>query len=162
MQVIGSPFEADAQCSHLVRLGIADAAATTDSDLYVFGCPLTLYQHLSNSSKLGSMVRTRKTCCETINSMTAIEVVWMTCLCGCDYINNLQGCGIDKAISIVKEWRSKSQQDRQTMLTEMESTGKWPKSANQELLPTGSTGAPGFVARFNLAVAAFMAHRVSM
>ena len=55
-----------------------------------------------------------------------------------------------------------SSQDRQTMLAEMESTGKWPKSANQELFRTGSAGAPGFVSRFNLAVAAFMAHRVSM
>lgn len=108
MQVFGSPFEADAQCSHLVRLGIADAADTTDSDLYTFGCPLTLYRHFSSSRKPGAMVRLGASCSSDINNMTPIEVVWMTCLCGCDYINNLHGCGMAKALQTVQSWRGKS------------------------------------------------------
>ena len=107
-QVIGSPFEADAQVSHLVRLGLADVGATTDSDVYTFQCPRTLYGHLTSSKKLGAMVRLGETCSADINNMTAEEVVWMTCLCGCDYINNLHGCGIAKALQIVKSWRGKS------------------------------------------------------
>ena len=108
--VIGSPFEADAQCSHLVRLGIADAAGTTDSDLYVFGCPLILYVHLTTSKKLGAMVRTGKTCSSDINAMTPIQLAWLVCLCGCDYIDNLHGCGIKKAIKVVQAWKMMSEQ----------------------------------------------------
>ena len=108
MQVFGSPFEADAQCSHLVRLGIADAADTTDSDLYTFGCPLTLHRHFSSSRKPGAMVRLGASCSPDINNMTPIEVVWMTCLCGCDYINNLHGCGMAKALQTVQSWCGKS------------------------------------------------------
>ena len=106
--MFGSPFEADAQCSHLVRLGLADAASTTDSDLYTFRCPRTLYGHLSNSKKPGAMVRLGASCSVEINNMTPVEVVWLTCLTGCDYIDRLHGCGIDKAIQIVKSWRGKS------------------------------------------------------
>ena len=107
LQVFGSPFEADAQCSHLVRLGLCDVAGTSDSDLLTFGCPLTLYGHYTTSKKLGAMVRPGETCSPAINDMTPQEVVFMTCLCGCDYIDNLQGIGIVKAIEIVKSWRGK-------------------------------------------------------
>ena len=188
IQVIGSPFEADAQCSHLVRLGLADAVATTDADIYTFRCPLTLYGHLTQSKKVGAMVRLGQTCSKEINAMTAREVVWLTCLCGCDYIDNLHGYGMAKALATVKSWRDKPEgvrctnlcdlcvypmftftllplppQYRQRCLHDMEEIGKWPKTANQELFHTRAHGANGFTARFNLlAAAAFMAHRVSL
>ena len=104
IQIFGSPFEADAQVSHLVRLGLCDVAGSTDSDIYTFGCPLTLYGHLTTSKKVGAMVRPGKTCSPEINSMTPQEVVWMTCLCGCDYIDNLHGNDIAKTIEAVKSW----------------------------------------------------------
>ena len=189
-QVFGSPFEADAQVSHLVRLGLGDVASTTDSDLYTFRCPLTLYGHLSNSKKQGEMVQLGENCSEEINAMTALEVAWLTCLTVCDYIDRLHGCSINKAIQIVQSWRGKSPevcdtsphhttpyvrthtrmshthlcacQYRQESLQEFERVGKWPKSANQELFRSHTNGATGFYDRFHLAVAAFMAHRVSL
>ena len=54
------------------------------------------------------MVRLGASCSSDINNMTPIEVVWMTCLCGCDYINNLHGCGMAKALQTVQSWRGKS------------------------------------------------------
>ena len=122
--------------------------------------------------------------------MTALEVAWLTCLTVCDYIDRLHGCSINKAIQIVQSWRGKSPevcdtsphhttpyvrthtrmfhthlfacQYRQESLQEFERVGKWPKSANQELFRSHTNGATGFYDRFHLAVAAFMAQRVSL
>ena len=107
MQVFGSPFEADAQVSHLVRVGLADAAATSDSDLLTFGCPLTLYGHLMGGRKPGAMVKWGTTCSKRINELTVEELVSVTCLTGCDYINRLKGMSLKQSIDIVISWRGK-------------------------------------------------------
>jgi len=39
IEVIISPYEADAQISYLCRSGIADFGVSEDSDITVFGCP---------------------------------------------------------------------------------------------------------------------------
>ena len=99
--MFGSPFEADAQVSHLVRLGLVDFAVSTDGDILTFGCPLILYNHLRVGKKPVSMVRWGHTCSPDINKMSVEEVVTMTCLTGCDYINRLKGMSIKKAIAKV-------------------------------------------------------------
>lgn len=104
---MGSPFEADAMVSHLVRVGLANAAATDDSDIVVFGCPMTLYGHFSRSKKPGSMVIWGKTCSQKINGLRPEELVTATCLTGCDYIPRLQGMSLNKAIDTVIGWRDK-------------------------------------------------------
>ena len=114
-QVFGIPFEEDAQCSHLVRLGIADVAATIDSDLLSFGCPLTLFGHVSTSKKPGALVRPGKMCCAQVNSMSTMEIVWMTCLTGCDYIDRLHGFSLQKAIDKALSWRCKSDEVRASL-----------------------------------------------
>ena len=105
--MIGSPFEADAQSSHLVLIGFADAAATTDSDLLSFKCPVILYGHLSGSKKPGAMVRWGNTCSIEINKLTAEELVTVTCLTGCDYVPRLHGMSLKKAIEKALSWRKK-------------------------------------------------------
>ena len=107
LQVIGSPFEADAQSAHLVQIGFADAAATTDSDLLSFKCPLILYGHLSGNKKPGAMVRWGNTCSLEINKLSAQELVTATCLTGCDYIPRLHGMSLKKAIEKTLSWREK-------------------------------------------------------
>ena len=92
--------------SHLVRLGLADAGATADSDIYVFGCPVTLYGHFGHT-KPGSMVIWGKTCSKEINELCKEELVSATCLTGCDYIPRLQGMSLNKAIKTVIAWRGK-------------------------------------------------------
>ena len=103
--MICSPFEADAQASHLVRIGLADAAATTDSDLLTFACPLTLCGHLSGGRKPGAMVKCGHTCSKRINDLSLGELVTATCLIGCDYINRLKGMSLKKAIDTTLSWR---------------------------------------------------------
>ena len=44
--------------------------------------------------------------------MNAIELVWMTCFTGCDYINRLHGFSLQKSIDKVFSWRGKSDQVR--------------------------------------------------
>eukprot|EP01070_Trichotokara_eunicae_P000127 Trichotokara_eunicae@DN10304_c0_g1_i1.p1 len=39
LEVIVTPFEADAQLSYLARTGYVDAVITEDSDLLAYGCP---------------------------------------------------------------------------------------------------------------------------
>jgi exonuclease-1 len=39
IEVLVSPYEADAQISYLVMNGRADFGVSEDSDLFVFGCP---------------------------------------------------------------------------------------------------------------------------
>ena len=108
VQVIGSPFEADAQASHLVRIGLADAVATTDSDLLSFACPLTLFGHMMGGRKKpGAMVRWGHTCSKHINDLSSGELVTATCLTGCDYIHRLKGMSLKKAIDTTLSWRGK-------------------------------------------------------
>ena len=102
--MIGSPFEADVQASHLVRIGLADAAATSDSDLLTFGCPLTLFGHLTGGKKPGVMVKWGHTCSKHINDLSSVE---LTCLTGCDYIHRLKGMSLKKAIDTTLSWRGK-------------------------------------------------------
>ncbi len=120
MQVIGSPFEADAQASHLVRIGLADAAATSDSDLLTFGCPLTLFGHLTGGKKPGAMVKWGHTCSKRINDLSSGELVTATCLTGCDYINRLKGMSLKKAIDITISWRE--QVSRACLLVPLQAT----------------------------------------
>ena len=164
-QVFGSPFEADAQVAHLVRTGLADAVATSDSDIYTFGSPMTLYGHFLGGKKAGSMVQWQKTCSPKINSMNLAEVVTMTCLTGCDYIPRLRGMSLTKAIATTLSWRDKPESEIQTDLAKLEEELSWPntKGSNQELFPYKKNGpATGFVNRFHMARAAFMAHRVRL
>ena len=95
--VFGSPFEADAQVSHLVRIGLADVGATTDSDVLTFCCPLILYDHFKLSSKDGAMVQWGNTCSPEINKLCPAELVTVSCLTGCDYINRLTRMSLSKA-----------------------------------------------------------------
>ena len=39
IEFIIAPYEADAQMSYMVKVGLADFAITEDSDLIVYGCP---------------------------------------------------------------------------------------------------------------------------
>ena len=86
---------------------MADAAATSDSDLLTFRCPLTLYGHLMGGKKPGAMVKWGSTCSKRINELTVEELVSVTCLTGCDYINRLKGMSLKQAIDIVISWRGK-------------------------------------------------------
>lgn len=93
--------------SHVVRLGLAAAGATADSDIVTFGCPVTLYGHFGSAKKPGAMVIWGKTCSESINRLKTEELVSATCLTGCDYIPRLQGMSLKKAIATVIRWRGK-------------------------------------------------------
>ena len=125
------------------------------------------------------MVRWGHTCSPDINKMSVEEVVTMTCLTGCDYINRLKGMSIKKAIAKVLSWRNKvclgvtclilylrrlsvlqRPEEIGAELINMEAELCWPKSANQEMFPTKRKGAAGFLNRFHAARSAFMAHRV--
>ena len=107
LQLFDSPFEADAQVSHLVRIGLADAAASSDSDLLTFACPMTLYDHLNTKRKDGVMVRWAHTCSSDINKMNEVELVHTSCLTGYDYIPRLRGMSLRKAVDTVLAWRGK-------------------------------------------------------
>lgn len=52
IEFIVSPYESDAQLTHLQRIGHVDAILTEDSDLLAFGCDSVLYKVTKESATL--------------------------------------------------------------------------------------------------------------
>eukprot|EP00762_Andalucia_godoyi_P004994 ANDGO_01484.mRNA.1 Exonuclease 1 len=102
-----APYEADAQLAFLAREGIVDAVITEDSDLLAYQCPEVIvklgktgecqriaYRDVSQSAK------------SPFYSFTAVQLVRMCVLVGCDYLANVHGVGIKKAERLVRDQRS--------------------------------------------------------
>ncbi|PRP87821.1 exonuclease 1-like [Planoprotostelium fungivorum] len=107
IQVIVSPYEADAQLAYLVQQGIAHFAISEDSDLLAFGCDRVLF-------KMDNYCQGKEIKLSDLPNNAGLSFVHFThemfrhvcILSGCDYLPSVPGMGIKKAHDLVKKFRS--------------------------------------------------------
>lgn len=98
--VIEAKAEAEAQCVQLVSEGLASAVASDDMDCLTFGAKTLIRQ-----------IRTKKDPVVEISLENVLkelglnmeEFIDMCILCGCDYVDGIEGIGPIKAFQLIKE-----------------------------------------------------------
>ncbi|KAI9101265.1 PIN domain-like protein [Phlyctochytrium arcticum] len=143
VEYIVAPYEADAQITYLVKLGIADAAVTEDSDLVVFECPKVVVK----LDKEGNGI---EICAENLGRVSGMEL-WthkrfrhMCIMSGCDYLESPTGVGLKKAQVYLKHKYAE----------DVLKTWKWGRATNAPKCP------PNYAKNFRLAELTFLHQRV--
>lgn len=115
VQYVVSPYEADAEIAYLCNEGIADIAITEDSDLLVYGCKSILFkldiegncEHFEIESglrKRSNWASIKDPCIKDIAGLTTEKFMELCILSGCDYLENIHGFGIKKALNYIKDY----------------------------------------------------------
>nr|XP_022912550.1 exonuclease 1 [Onthophagus taurus] len=99
---IVAPYEADAQLAYLNISKIVDFVISEDSDLTLFGCNQILFKMdingngvLVNADKLNDCMKLRS------DKFSFDKFRYMCILSGCDYLDNLPGVGLKKALKFI-------------------------------------------------------------
>ena len=100
---IQAPGEAEAQCSEIVKGGLAYAVGSEDLDTLTFGAPIMMrYLTVSEAKKLPIAEYTLSKILEDME-FTMDQFIDMCILLGCDYCDSIKGIGPKKALELVKE-----------------------------------------------------------
>jgi 5'-3' exonuclease len=83
--------EADAQLVRLQMDGHVDAIITNDSDVAVLGGTMILYEGNLTSDAPPALYERGHAVDDRINALSPEELVWLSVLCGNDYIHRLYG-----------------------------------------------------------------------
>jgi len=128
-----SASEGEAQASHLVRKGIAHAAASQDFDSLLFGCPL-LIRNLAISgrrrhprSKQYINIEPEEVSLElTLNSLgiTREQLVDMGILIGTDYNPGIRGIGPKKALNLIQKYGGIEEASKENKIEPIDSLDK--------------------------------------
>lgn len=102
-QVADAPGEADAMCSRMVQLGIADACLSEDTDMFPFGCPLVL-RNLSLGDSTVLIYDLNSILCDLGLSFAEFKEVCVTS--GCDY-NLTSSRSISDIMRLMKDYKSR-------------------------------------------------------
>lgn len=115
VEYIVAPYEADAQIAYLCREKIADFAVSEDSDLLVYGCQ-NLVLKLEADGLCENIVVTdtlhneeyKKSIPEgpakDIAMLSANSFMDLCIISGCDYLDNIPGFGLKKALKMLKDY----------------------------------------------------------
>lgn len=118
IQVITSPYEADAQLAYLSKAKYVTAVISEDSDLVIYGVNhlLTKLQDDGQCQHVNGTELSRVT---ELECFTREKLLWLRYACimqGCDYYpSGLKGIGLKKAIQILK----KAYEDKKFTLEEI-------------------------------------------
>ncbi|KHJ40861.1 hypothetical protein D918_09070 [Trichuris suis] len=94
-----APYEADAQLCFLSQTGLVDVVISEDSDLIPFGCTKVMFKmDISGSGQLYERDKLHLALQVTIEKFDFAKFRRSCILSGCDYVSNLPGIGIRKAI----------------------------------------------------------------
>ncbi|XP_067933168.1 uncharacterized protein [Watersipora subatra] len=101
---IVAPAEAEAQCVHLVKLGVCDAVASEDLDTLPYGGEILL-RHLKEP---GQTQPTQINLSKVLQQMNLkmSSFVDLCILLGCDFVDKIPSVGKVKALSLLKEYGS--------------------------------------------------------
>lgn len=102
MPVVQAPGEAEAFCSHLVKIGKAYATVSEDMDSLTFGSTILIRgMSSSKSSKASELVQIELPKVLSSLKLTYEQFVDMCILCGCDYTGTIGGVGPVKAYKFI-------------------------------------------------------------
>lgn len=95
IQCIVAPNEADAQLTHLINTGKAEAVVTEDSDLLAFGCSKCVYKidRYGNGVEI-SLDQVLHDEASIFNNFDAETIRHICILSGCDYLPSIKGAGL--------------------------------------------------------------------
>ncbi|KAI9294083.1 PIN domain-like protein, partial [Neoconidiobolus thromboides FSU 785] len=99
-----APFEADAQLAYLAKTNQVDAVISEDSDLLVYECPTVIYK--LNLQGEGIEINYKDIPTVPILGKQYSDPKKFRHLCilaGCDYLPNIRGIGLKKAIRYLKD-----------------------------------------------------------
>lgn len=107
IKYIVAPYEADSQMVMLEKLGLVDGIISEDSDLLIFGCK-TLITKLDDKGQCIEIKRDhfKNVKGSYINIFTDDQLLLMAAISGCDYTKGIPGIGIQKAINLVKFYKT--------------------------------------------------------
>ena len=93
-----SPYEADAQLAYLSKHGIVDVVIAEDSDLILFGVRRILFK-LKRTPVVQAVLFDADKLRPPFHDM---DYLLKACiLSGCDYLNNVPGIGLQKALNFM-------------------------------------------------------------
>lgn len=98
IECIISPYETDAQLTHLQRIGFIDGILTEDSDFIIYGCTNILYK--ANGGRADLFTRERLKLLTNIKTEKLLEICILS---GCDYLKNIKKVGLKTAIKLFNE-----------------------------------------------------------
>lgn len=108
IEVIVSPYEADAEISYLCRSGIADFGVSEDSDIVVFGCPMLVSKlqpsgdcSVINFDDLWNkqvIKETKDKALEELCSLSHEIFIYICIMSGCDYLPGMERMGLKTGI----------------------------------------------------------------
>eukprot|EP01084_Bolivina_argentea_P207416 353884_1 len=116
IKYVCAPYEADAQLAYLYKTGSIDFVISEDSDLLVYGVKQVLYKF--NLNGYGDFIDMNKITTYVIESKDSGQsdlcaflkqypehknLVYISVLSGCDYLDNLPGIGLKTAIKLFTE-----------------------------------------------------------
>lgn len=101
IEVIVSPYESDAQLSYLQKIGYVHSIITEDSDLMVYDCDRVLYKYGKDH-----VLCYEKRALKHADSFLYDNLLEISILSGCDYLENIKGIGINSAIKLFKKYRN--------------------------------------------------------
>lgn len=107
IKYIVAPYEADSQMVMLEKLGLVDGIISEDSDLLIFGCK-TLITKLDDKGQCIEIRRDNFKNCKGshISTFNDGQLLLMAAISGCDYTKGIPGIGMQKAISLVKYYKT--------------------------------------------------------
>lgn len=104
---IVAPYEADAQLAYLLKQALVDAVITEDSDLLCFGCKAVIFK-LDLTGRCQRVEEKSLGRVPALNGFTHDQFRHICILSGCDYLPNVRGVGIAKAVKALKLSKGKN------------------------------------------------------
>lgn len=103
---VQAPGEAEAQCSEIVKGGLAYAVGSEDLDTLTFAAPIMMrYLTVSEAKKLPIAEYTHSKILEDMG-LNNDQFIDFCILLGCDYCDSIKGVGPKKALELIKEFGS--------------------------------------------------------
>lgn len=104
--VVEAPGEAEAQCAILCRAGLVYATATEDMDALTFGSTKMVRNMTVAASKKLPIVEIDLQKALSELQMTQDQFIDLCILLGCDYTDRIRGVGPNKALTLMKEYKT--------------------------------------------------------
>ena len=103
LPVVEAPYEAEAQCTSLVREGLAYGVVSEDMDCLTFGTPY-LIKGLGGKENVITQIDLKMILSEL--DITMDQFIDICILCGCDYTGSIDNIGPVKALTYIKEHKN--------------------------------------------------------
>lgn len=98
-----APFESETSCSDICKRGLVDAVMTEDSDIFVYGTPLSACKYNYSDSMCTTVLFS-----DILKELelTETEFVEFCILCGSDYNKNIPKIGPKKSYDLIRKFKS--------------------------------------------------------